>query len=224
MPVTSNTPDATGLAPETPDPQDGAEGKPQDGSSEGDSGTQLTDVAALQRELNRARTDAAQFRAELKAIREAKKADAEAAKTEAQKITEMESENALLKAALANARLEAAVAAQAARLNIIDAEAAVKLLDRSTLELDDEGNPKNVEAALRELIKERPYLAPKAPTNVAPSGGTNAASGTAPGPAPRLTAEELEAAKLTGTDPARYAAMKGVKTLDDYMKVARPSK
>jgi phage I-like protein len=224
MPVTSTTPEATGLAPDATDPQDGAEGKPQDGSSGGDSGTHTDDVAVLQKELSRARTEAAQSRAELKAIRDAKKADAEAAKTEAQKYTELETEVATLRVALANARLEAAVAAQAVRLNIIDAEAAVKLLDRSTLELDEEGNPKNVEAALRDLIKERPYLAPKAPTNVTPSGGTNAASGTAPGPTPRLTAEELEAAKLTGTDPARYAAMKGVKTLDDYMKVARPSK
>lgn len=224
MPVTSNTPDATGLDPAATDPPVGTEGKPQDGSADGDSGTQLTDVAALQRELNRARTDAATFRAELKALREAKKAEAAEALTEAQKITTMESELSTLKVELANARLEAAVAAQAARLNIIDAEAAVKLLDRSKLELDEEGNPKNVEEALRDLIKERPYLAPKAPTNVAPSGGTNAASGTAPGPTPRLTAEELEAARMTGTDPARYAAMKGVKTLDDYMKVARPSK
>jgi hypothetical protein len=223
MPVTSNTPEAPEQTSGATDPKTGAE-EPKTGTEGGDSGTQTTDVAVLQRDLDHALAQAQQFRAELKALREAKRAEADAAKTEAQRITEMESENALLKAALAASRLEAAVAVHAGRLNIIDAEAAVKLLDRSKLELDEEGNPKNVEAALRDLIAERPYLAPKAPTNVAPSGGTNAASGTAPGPAPRLTAEELAAAKLTGTDPARYAAMKNVKTLDDYMKVARPSK
>lgn len=223
MPVTSNAPVETEQTSGTTDPQTGTE-EPKTGAEGGDSGTLPTDVAALQRDLLHAQSQAAQFRSELKALRETKRAEADAAKTEAQRITEMEAENASLKVALAMSRLESAVAVHAGRLNIIDAEAAVKLLDRSTLELDDEGNPKNIEAALQALIKERPYLAPKAPTNVAPSGGTNAASGTAPGPAPRLTAEELDAAKLTGTDPARYAAMKGVKTLDDYMKVVRPSK
>jgi len=223
MPVTSSAPAAPEQTSDETDPQTGT-AEPQTGTVDGDSGTQPTDVAVLQRDLLHAQSQAAQFRSELKALREAKRADADAAKTEAQRIVEMESENALLKVALQSARLEAAVAVHAGRLNIIDAEAAVKLLDRTMLEVDEEGNPKNVEAALRELIKERPYLAPKAPASVPPPGGTNAASGTAPGPAPRLSAEELEVARITGTDPARYAAMKGVKTIDDYLKVVRPSK
>lgn len=221
--MSTQTPVADEQDSKATDPQAGTEGQPQDGASDGNGGTTLTDVAALQSELNRARTEAAQFRAELKAIREAKKVEADQAKTEAQRVVEMESEVAHLRAELATARLESAVTAHAARLNIIDPEAAVKLLDRSLLELDDDGNPKNVETALRDLIKERPYLAPKAPASVPSPGGTNAASGTAPGPTPRLTAEELEAAKLTGTDPARYAAMKGVKTLADYQRVTKSS-
>lgn len=203
---------------EETDPQTGAP-EPQTGTEGGDGGEEV-DVATLQRDLLHARDQAAQFRAELKALREAKRQEKEAEKTEAQRVVEMESEVARLRAELASARLESSVAAHAARLNIIDPEAAVKLLDRSLLELDEEGNPKNVEAALRELIKERPYLAPKAPVSVPTPGSSNAASGTAPGPVPRLTAEEIEAAKMTGTDPARYAAMKGVKTLADYQKVA----
>jgi len=225
MPVTSSTPAEPGLDPkETADPLDGAGERPQDGASDGDGSTELTDVAALQKELTRARGNAATYRAQLLALRDAKKAEADAAKTEAQRYTEMETEITVLRVALATARLEVAVSAQANRLNIIDAEAAVKLLDRSKLELDEEGNPKNVEDVLRDLIKERPYLAPKAPTSVPSPGGTNAASGTAPGPAPRLSAEELEAARMTGTDPVRYAAMKEVKSIDDYMRVVRPAK
>lgn len=46
----------------------------------------------------------------------------------------------------------------AAGLGIIDPDAAYKLLDLTKIEYDDNGNPKNVEQALKDLVKERPYL------------------------------------------------------------------
>jgi hypothetical protein len=44
------------------------------------------------------------------------------------------------------------------RLNIIDLDAATKLLDSSQIEYDDSGNPSNIEALLKTLVKERSWL------------------------------------------------------------------
>lgn len=53
---------------------------------------------------------------------------------------------------------------QASKINIIDPDAAVKLLDWAQLEYDDEGMPKNAGTLLSTLAKEKPYLvAPKTP-------------------------------------------------------------
>jgi len=52
------------------------------------------------------------------------------------------------------------VEAAANKLNIIDPDAAVRLLDLSELEYDDNGNPINAEKLLEKLIKAKPYLAP----------------------------------------------------------------
>lgn len=51
---------------------------------------------------------------------------------------------------------------QANKLGIIDPEAAVKLLDWSSLEYGEDGAPKNVEAALKALLVAKPYLAAQA--------------------------------------------------------------
>jgi hypothetical protein len=48
----------------------------------------------------------------------------------------------------------------AAALNIIDPDAAVRLLDLDALEYDDNGKPTNAEKLLEKLIKQKPYLAP----------------------------------------------------------------
>lgn len=50
---------------------------------------------------------------------------------------------------------------QAAKLGIIDPEAAAALLPRSQLEYDDDGTPTNADKLLKDLIKNKPYLAPK---------------------------------------------------------------
>jgi len=51
------------------------------------------------------------------------------------------------------------------RLGIVDADAAFKLLDHGKLEFDESGKPTNVEALLKGLLTERPWLA---------GGGTSA--------------------------------------------------
>lgn len=69
------------------------------------------------------------------------------------------------------------VAMASAKLGIVDPEAAYRLLDTDDLDFDDKGQPTNVEAALKGLTRERPWL-----VNRAPRGG---ADGGAGGQAPR---------------------------------------
>ena len=218
-------PDGTAQAAGTEDPETGTEGTPQDGA-EGSSSTGITDVAVLQRELSKARAEAAKYRVESKTFKDAKAEEEKAALTEQERLTrrvaELEKAAADAEAKARAKAIEAAVAKQAVLLGIIDPDAAVKLLDAEDLELDDEtGEPKNIEAALKALIKAKPYLASK-PDPTTP-GGTNGAAGTQAGPAPKLTADELAAAQAAGMTPERYAALKGVKNLADWQKT-QPAK
>jgi hypothetical protein len=63
-------------------------------------------------------------------------------------------------------RLRAAIIAEAAKPDrkVVDPEAVVALLDRATLELDDQGVPTNIAKAMDSLLESRSYL-------VSPSGG-----------------------------------------------------
>jgi hypothetical protein len=67
-------------------------------------------------------------------------------------------EVAQLREVRAEAIVQRVVYAEAPRLGLIDAEIAVKLLDRSLLVFDDEGRPLNVMEALEVLAKSSPYL------------------------------------------------------------------
>jgi hypothetical protein len=86
----------------------------------------------------------------------------EQSKTELQRATDAhakaEDENAQLKSALAMARIEGRVIAEAAAKGIVDPDAAVALLDRSKVKVDDAGKPTNVGELLDELVKAKPYL------------------------------------------------------------------
>jgi hypothetical protein len=53
------------------------------------------------------------------------------------------------------------IEAQASKLGIIDPEAASALLNKSSLEFGEDGSPLNAEKLLKDLIKSKPYLAPK---------------------------------------------------------------
>lgn len=60
-------------------------------------------------------------------------------------------------------RLRAAIIAEAAKSDrkVVDPEAVVALLDRSALELADDGTPTNIAAAMDSLLEARPYLVAK---------------------------------------------------------------
>lgn len=71
-------------------------------------------------------------------------------------------------------RYEAMLAAQ--KLGIVDPDAAYRLMDLAAIEFDDDGRPTNVEAVMRQLLQQRPYLAPQ--SQLSPS---NPATGGRPG-------------------------------------------
>ena len=54
--------------------------------------------------------------------------------------------------------LRASVVAEAAKRNVIDPDAAIALIDRATLEFDEQGTPQNVASAMDSLLEQRPYL------------------------------------------------------------------
>ncbi len=60
---------------------------------------------------------------------------------------------------------------QAAKIGIIDPDAAAQLIDWDALEYDEDGTPKNADALLKDLLKSKPYLAGK--TQASAGGATN---------------------------------------------------
>lgn len=70
-------------------------------------------------------------------------------------------------------RYEVMLAAQA--MQIVDPDAAFALMDRGSLEIGEDGRPKNVETALKALVKTKPYLvrqAQAAPPNINAQAGS----------------------------------------------------
>lgn len=76
--------------------------------------------------------------------------------------------------------VQSEVAAISNRLGIIDPDAAYRLLDKSSIEYDDDGQAKNIETLLVSMLKERPYLTGKG------------ASAMNPGKARKFSREEIE--------------------------------
>ncbi len=110
---------------------------------------------------------------DLKAAIERLKATEDANKTEAQRLQERLAEYEKREQQWAQEKrdttLQLAVQAAATKLGIVDAEVALALI-RGKVEFDDKGQPQGVEAALTELLKEKPYLkAQPAPTGGSPT-------------------------------------------------------
>lgn len=167
---------------------------PQDGQHQDTGTTDSTlTLEAAQKELERARKEAARYRTQL---REREEADAKAAeeKRQAELTAEERAREAEAKAqeaiAAADARVQAAERKAALTGKVADATAALKLLDPEA-HLNEDGTV-NTEA----LLESYPFLAVTTP---APAGKTPApgAGGTAPKPTTiadleNLTPEEFE--------------------------------
>lgn len=61
-------------------------------------------------------------------------------------------------AALRQERIERLVERSARKLNVVDEDAALRLLDHSKIEFGEDGVPKNIDALLGQLVKDKPYL------------------------------------------------------------------
>lgn len=112
----------------------------------------------------------------------AKAREAEAKNAEFEQAKMSEAEKVALKASEAEARSERLAATllskeiqlKAQALNCVDVEVAEKLIDRSKLEQDEEGNYTNVETLLKSILETKPYLQGKEKTVVvAPSSSAN---------------------------------------------------
>lgn len=124
--------------------------------------------------------------AKLAEIEEANKTELE---KERDKAAKAEERALKVEAEAKEIRLRSAILAEAAKIDrkIVDTDAAIALLDRSTLELDDDGNPTNIAKAMDSLLEAKPFL-------VADSGGArgNADQGARGGGGKQLTREDLK--------------------------------
>src|SRR5258708_3817763 len=113
------------------------------------------DIARMTQELAEARRDAAKYRADLQKFQDAQ--------LTAEQKRERDFEQAQKSATdaqreLQELRLTRAIERKAAAFNLINPEIAARLLNRSELEFDDAGAPKNLDKLLTALIQAEPYL------------------------------------------------------------------
>lgn len=169
-----NTP-AAGQAP-TP------EGQAPDGTQTPNPTTGTGDLSpeAAQKLISELRAENAKRRAESKdldALRKFK-ADYEASQlTEQQKaaaeLTALKEQHSASIEALRTAKLETAIAIQAGALKLADADTALQLVDRNSIEFGDDGtpDPASVTSALEALVAAKPFLRATPPP---PSAGSPA--------------------------------------------------
>jgi hypothetical protein len=144
----------------------------------------------------------AEYEAAQKAAEEAQMSELEKAQ---RRISEYQQQEAEWQIERQQWRIAQAVQTHAARLGIVDVDAASRLLDTSALDYDESGNPTNADALLAAMLEQRPWLrgaqttAPAAPTSPAqpfrPSAGLPAAparSATQGGANGGLTREIIE--------------------------------
>lgn len=177
----------------------------------------MSTIQKLREEVKAAKADVKKTKdleAKLKEIEDAQLSDQERV---AKERDDLAAEKAAWEQERQTTNLKLAVYAQATPLGIVDADLALAALDRSKLEYDETGTPKNIADVLLELLEAKPILKGSAST-ASRTGSTDAGGGQGGGKAPALTAAELEAAQKLGMTPESYAAMRDVQTVDDYSK------
>lgn len=141
-----------------------------------DNASSTVDVAAVQRELAEARREAAKHRTDLQKLRDAAKAAEDAKLPEQERmqrrVSELETAAAEHERERVEWRVQAAVTRSALQLGFQDPVDAFALLDRSAIETDENGAPKNVEKLLNDLIRSKPYLGGAGRPSGSADGGT----------------------------------------------------
>lgn len=162
-----------------------------------------TYVAKLRQESAGYRNKLRDTEAQLAELRQAQMSDEE--RREA-RLTELTTQNQTLAEQVKAARLEAAVTAAAGRLDIVDPDAAVRLLDLTGVTYGDDGAPENIDTLLAGLLEARPYLRRPDPQPPVPQAGSpaNPAKPTPQGATltrddlARMTPEQVMAAEKGG--------------------------
>jgi hypothetical protein len=210
--ATGETPSTTPPPTTTPPPAPPAT---DDADALGDPGKRALDRMKAERdEAERLRKKA---EGDLKKLQEASLSEQE---KRDQRLAELEAEKVGWERERQQNRIEQAVGRLATKLKLVDVETVVRLVDPAQVTFDDQGSPTNVEQLVTDLVKEKAFLVGQAAAPP-PAGGINAGDGTSGGPPPKLTAEELQAAKDAGMTPERYAQLKSVSTLTDW-QATRP--
>ena len=137
--------------------------------------------------------------------RAAKADELEQAQLSEQEKLEARAAEAERKAASAADQISAAMIAsevkvRAAQLGIIDPDAALLLVDRTNVRYSEEDGVTGVDAALTQLLEDKPYLkgTPNRVPNLNPQSGEVA-------PTTRLSEDQREAARLMGMSEEQYA-------------------
>lgn len=173
----------------------------------GDQASSTRSAADYEREVKELRAEAASHRTKAREFEDKLKAYDTEKMTETEKL-QKRAQEAEQKAADAdnrvkqtNLRLE--IERQARKLNIVDEDAAARLLDSDAIKFGDDGKPTNVEKLLQQLVKDKPYLV-----------GTSGDGGSAGNPdrgRSGLTIEQIKKMSRAEID-ARY---------DEVMRVVR---
>lgn len=142
----------TGDPPAGDNPPTGRDGTPFDADrAQRTIDAQRDEIKALKA----AQKDLAAAQARLKEIDDASKSETERL---ASKATEAEQKLAAAEQRAADLALRMAVERAARKLNFIDEDDAYRLLDRKAVEMNDDGEPTNVEKLLTDLAKAKPHL------------------------------------------------------------------
>ncbi|MEJ5222841.1 MAG: phage scaffolding protein [Anaerolineales bacterium] len=133
-------------------------------------------------EARKLRSEAANLRKRLKELEDQKRQMDEAKLSETERLqkrlAELERAQADWERERQEIMLQRHIENAAAKLGIVDPEAAWKLIDLKEVDFDDDGKPKNVETLLKALIQKKPYLANN-PQFARSAGAGNGAGGKA---------------------------------------------
>jgi hypothetical protein len=167
--------------------------------ADGEHGEQVTQPESISlEEAKKLRSEANSLRRRLKDFEDKAKADEDAKLSEqersSKRIADLEGLLARRDSDLKERTIRSATVVEAARLGFADPDDALRLLDPTALEFDDDGNPKNVASELAALAKSKPYLLTTRPAG---SFDTGLGGGRSAGPA-TYTREQLK-------DPTFYA-------------------
>lgn len=182
--ATPSTPGATpGTTEATTSPAAGG-ATPEADDADGGDVAALAEAGrkAIQRERDKAKAAEERARAAEERAKAYEEKDLPEAERTKRRLSELEDENQRLAAELVNRDVAAEVAKAAAKIGVIDTDVVMVLLrEEDSIDFDAKGKPINVEAAIKDLIKQKPYLARQS------SAGADAGAGTRPGTSPGLS-------------------------------------